>query len=81
MLGYRRPAANEAMLISGGRHGHTGAPLRVVTGHGAFVMPIFRQPRYLTLARQEAQLEERCVNSQGVTLRVHAVVAFKPAGL
>ena len=39
MLGYRVPAPDEAMLISGGRHSHNDAPFRVVTGHGAFVPP------------------------------------------
>jgi uncharacterized membrane protein YqiK len=77
MFGYRRPAPDEAMLISGGRYGQPGAPFRVVTGHGAFVMPILRKVRYLTLAMQEAQVAEQCVTRQGVTLLVRAIVAFK----
>ena len=40
MLGYRVPAPDAAMLISGGR-GRGDAPFRVVTGHGAFIMPFF----------------------------------------
>ena len=40
MFGYRVPAPDEAMLISGGRYGIKGAPFRVVTGHGAFVAPV-----------------------------------------
>ena len=40
MLGYRVPAPDEAMLISGGRSGRNGAPFRVVTGHGAFIAPV-----------------------------------------
>jgi len=35
MFGYRVPAPDEAMLISGGRAAGN-APFRVVTGHGAF---------------------------------------------
>ncbi|MFE2218788.1 flotillin, partial [Streptomyces canus] len=48
MFGYRVPAPDEAMLISGGRRGLGGAPFRVVTGHGKFVLPIFRKTRFLT---------------------------------
>jgi uncharacterized membrane protein YqiK len=77
MFGYRVPAPDEAMLIFGGRYGQRGAPFRVVTGHGAFVMPIFRKVRYLTLAMQEAEVAEQCVTKQGVTLLVRAVVRFK----
>jgi uncharacterized membrane protein YqiK len=81
--GYCVPAPDEAMLIFGGRRGQSwrsgqkGPPFRVVTGHGAFVMPFFRTVRYLTLAKQEAKLAEKCVTRQGVTLLVRAVVAFK----
>ena len=39
MLGYRVPRPDEAMLISGGRYGMNGAPFKVVTGHGTFVLP------------------------------------------
>ena len=43
MFGYRVPAADQAMLISGGRFRSQGAPFRVVIGHGAFVNPFWRQ--------------------------------------
>jgi uncharacterized membrane protein YqiK len=77
MLGYRVPAPDEAMLISGGRYGLKEAPFRVVTGHGAFVAPMFRKVRYLTLAMQEAEVSETCVTRQGISLNVRAVIAFK----
>ncbi len=77
MFGYRVPAPDEAMLVSGGRHGRGGTPFRVVTGHGAFVMPAFRKARYLTLAMQEAEVAETCVTRQGISLNVRAVIAFK----
>ncbi len=77
MFGYRVPAPDEAMLISGGKSGRTNAPFRVVTGHGAFVMPIFRKVRYLTLSMNEAEVEEVCVTRQGISLNVRAVIAFK----
>jgi flotillin len=77
MFGYRVPAPDQAMLISGGRYGIKGAPFKVVTGHGAFVSPFFRKVRYLTLAMREAEVTEQCVTKQGITLNVRAVIAFK----
>src|SRR3974377_614629 len=77
MLGYRVPAPDEAMLVSGGRRGLKDAPFRVVTGHGAFVAPMFRKVRYLTLDLQEAEVSETCVTKQGISLNVRAVIAFK----
>jgi flotillin len=77
MFGYRVPAPDEAMLISGGRRGMKDAPFRVVTGHGAFVTPFFRKVRYLTLSMQEAEVAESCVTKQGIALNVRAVIAFK----
>jgi uncharacterized membrane protein YqiK len=76
MFGYRVPAPDQTMLISGGRRAG-GAPFRVVTGHGAFVMPVFRKVRYLTLAMQESEVGETCVTKQGIALNVRAVIAFK----
>ena len=77
MLGYRVPAPDQAMLISGGRRGMGTAPFRVVTGHGAFVSPVFRKTRFLTLAMCEAEVDETCVTHQGIALTVRAVIAFK----
>ncbi|PXW25159.1 UNVERIFIED_CONTAM: SPFH domain/Band 7 family protein [Williamsia faeni] len=76
MFGYRVPAPDEAMLISGGRS-KGDAPFRVVTGHGAFVAPFFRKVRFLTLAMCEAEVAETCVTQQGLSLNVRAVIAFK----
>jgi len=77
MFGYRVPAPDESMLISGGRRWRGGSPFRVVVGHGAFVVPLFRKARYLTLAMQEAEVAENCVTRQGISLNVRAVIAFK----
>jgi flotillin len=77
MFGYRVPAPDQAMLISGGRYGIKGQPFKVVTGHGAFVPPVFRKVRYLTLAMRESEVTEQCVTRQGITLTVRAVIAFK----
>jgi flotillin len=77
MLGYRVPAPDEAMLISGGQRRRSGAPFRVVVGHGTFVIPLFRKARYLTLSMQEAEVAENCVTKQGISLNVRSVIAFK----
>lgn len=80
MFGYRVPAPNEAMLISGGKQKDTGdstLPFRIVTGHGAFVVPVFRKASFLTLAMREALVTDDCVTQQGITLAVKAVIAFK----
>src|ERR1700759_434138 len=77
MFGYRVPAPDEAMLISGRGGGPEGAPFRVGIGHGAFVTPVFRKVRYLTLSMQEAEVAETCVTKQGISLNVRSVIAFK----
>src|SRR6201998_3308875 len=76
MLGYKVLDPDEAMLISGGRI-RANAPFRVVTGHGAFIMPFFRKVRFITLAMWEGEVEGRCVTQQGVTLHVRAAIHFK----
>ncbi|HEY1973838.1 MAG TPA: SPFH domain-containing protein [Pseudonocardia sp.] len=76
MLGWKVPAPDEAMLISGGKN-KGEAPFRVVTGHGAFVVPFLRKVRFLTLSMAEAEVRERCVTKQGIALNVSAVIAFK----
>jgi flotillin len=78
MFGYRVPAPNEALLISGRKQRGTDAlPFKIVTGHGVFVAPIFSKATRLTLAMQEAEVEEDCYTQQGLTLSVQAVIAFK----
>jgi len=78
MFGYRVPAPNEALLISGGRPSTDGGlAFRIVVGRGAFVMPIVRKASLLTLAMREANVDEQCVSQQGISLRVSAVIAFK----
>ena len=77
MFGFRVPAPDEAMLISGGRSGQNGTPFKVVTGHGAFVVPFIRQASFLTLAMREAEVAEQCVTKQGIALQARAVIAFK----
>ncbi|HEV2640107.1 MAG TPA: SPFH domain-containing protein [Actinocrinis sp.] len=77
MLGYKVPAPDQAMLISGGRRGQSGAPFRVVFGHGRLVLPVFRKVRFLTLSMREAEVTEVCVTKQAIPLTVRAIIAFK----
>ncbi len=78
MFGYRVPAPNEALLISGRKQrGEDALPFKIVTGHGVFVAPIFSKATRLTLAMQEAEVFEDCYTQQGLTLSVQAVIAFK----
>jgi flotillin len=80
VFGYRVPAPNEALLISGRKQRGTDAlPFKIVTGHGVFVTPVFSKATRLTLAMQEAEVVEDCYTQQGLTLAVQAVIAFKVA--
>ena len=76
MFGYRVPDPDEALLISGGKPS-SGAPFRVVIGHGAYVTPFVRRANLLSLAMTEAEVQETCVTKQGIALNVKAVIAFK----
>jgi uncharacterized membrane protein YqiK len=78
MFGWHIPAPDQAMLISGGKQ-KGDLPFRIVTGHGAYVIPVFKKVSYLTLSLLEATVEEDCVSQQGITLRIQAVIAFKVA--
>jgi flotillin len=78
VFGYRVPAPNEALLISGRKQrGADALQFKIVTGHGVFVIPIFSRASRLTLAMQEAEVVEDCFTQQGLTLGVEAVIAFK----
>ncbi len=80
MFFYQVPTPNEAMLISGGKQRQTGdstLPFKIVSGNGAFVMPVFRKASFLSLAMREAVVTDDCVTQQGITLLVKAVIAFK----
>jgi flotillin len=77
MLLWYVPAPDEALLISGSKHGRPDAEFRVVTGHGCFVWPFKHKARVLSLASREAEIAEECITSQGVRLIVRAVVVFK----
>jgi uncharacterized membrane protein YqiK len=77
MLFWHVPAPNEALLISGSRRLTGDTQFRIVTGHGSFVLPIKQKARFLSLSLQESQIAEDCVTTQGITLSIRAVAAFK----
>lgn len=75
MFGYRVPAPDEAMLVSGW-HSKSNTP-RVIIGHGGWYMPLFSKVRMLSLSQQRVDLKEDCRTSDFITLEIEAVVAFK----
>jgi flotillin len=78
VFGYRVPAPNEALLISGRkRRGADALQFKIVTGHGVYVLPLFSRASRLSLAMQESEVWEDCYTQQGITLGVRAVIAFK----
>jgi uncharacterized membrane protein YqiK len=76
MFGWRVPAPNEAILISG-RKKSAEAPFRVIIGHGVFVAPILNKVSWMDLSLQEASVQEPCTTKQGINVSVKAVIAFK----
>jgi flotillin len=76
MFGWHVPRPDQAMLVSGGK-AKSGLPFKIVTGHGAFVLPFRSKVNYLTLSMQEAEVSEECVTQQGIAVKVKAVIAFK----
>jgi uncharacterized membrane protein YqiK len=77
MFGWHVPAPDEALLISGKRNTENGLPFKIVTGHGAFVLPVRSRASTLTLAMQESEVAEECVTKQGIALLCQAIIAFK----
>jgi flotillin len=77
MFGWHVPAPDEALLVSGKKAKEDALPFRIVTGHGAFVLPIRSRVSTLTLSMQESEVEEECVTKQGIALQCRAVIAFK----
>ena len=59
---FRRP--NEALLISGSKRQTDATQFRIVTGHGAFVVPVKQKARLLSLALREAEIVEDCITSR-----------------
>jgi uncharacterized membrane protein YqiK len=77
MLFWNVPAPDQALLISGSKRSDSESQFKIVTGHGAFVLPVLRKARYLSLALREAEIYEQCVSQQGIPLKLRAVAVFK----
>ncbi len=77
MIFWKVPAANEALLVSGGKRSSGGAQFKVVVGHGAVVVPGFRKAGLLSLDAREAVIAENCITKQGIVIVVNGVVVFR----
>ena len=62
MFFWHVPAPNEALLISGSKRAVGETQFRIVTGHGALVLPIIQKARLLSLALRESEKCEVTVN-------------------
>jgi uncharacterized membrane protein YqiK len=76
---WRVAEPNEALIISGVRHGNTGDGLgfKIVTGHGTLVIPGIQTVRRLSLDLREADLTIDCVTHQGIPVKIRGVVIYK----
>jgi flotillin len=74
---WQVPAPDQALLISGSKHRDGATQFRIVTGHGAFVIPIKQKSTMLSLALREAEILEQCVTAQGIPLELRAIAFFK----
>src|SRR5690348_5971994 len=69
---WRVAEPNEALIISGVRHGNTadGLGFKIVTGHGTLVVPGIQTVRRLSLDLREADLTIDCVTHQGIPVKI-----------
>ena len=56
MFFWKVPAPDEALLISGSKHKDATTQFRIVTGHGAFVLPWKQKASALSLALRESEI-------------------------
>ena len=75
---WRVAEPNEALIISGLRHGKEDAlGFKIVTGTGTFVAPGLQTVRRLDLGLHEAPLQTDCVTQQGIKVEIQGVVIYK----
>jgi flotillin len=77
---WKVPAADEALIVTGfaaSRSGTEGKTFKIVTGGGAFVIPVLQKAQYLGLAADKALLEVEGVDSQKIPVGVRGVAIFK----
>jgi flotillin len=77
---WKVPAADEALIVTGfaaSRSGTEGKTFKIVTGGGAYVIPVLQKAQYLGLAADKALLEVEGVDSQKIPVGVRGVAIFK----
>src|SRR5690349_8572755 len=77
---WKVPAADEALIVTG--FGVKGKAVgdrifKIVTGGGAFVMPVMQKAQYLGMSADKALLEVEGVDSQKIPVGVRGVAIFK----
>lgn len=79
-LMWRVAEPNEALIISGLRHGggaEQNLGFKIVTGKGTLVVPGVQVVRRLSLDLHETELQIDCVTHQGIPLKIRGVVIYK----
>ena len=77
---WKVPSADEALIVTGfaaSRSGTDGKTFKIITGGGAFVIPVLQKAQYLGLAADKALLEVEGVDSQKIPVGVRGVAIFK----
>jgi flotillin len=77
---WKVPAADEALIVTGfGVKGRAVGDriFKIVTGGGAFVMPVLQKAQYLTMKADKALLEVEGVDSQKIPVGVRGIAIFK----
>src|SRR6201991_2881267 len=77
---WKVPAADEALIVTG--FGVKGKAVgdrifKIVTGGGAFVVPVMQKAQYLGMSADKALLEVEGVDSQKIPVGVRGVAIFK----
>ena len=77
---WKVPAADEALIITGvGVKGRAVGDriFKIITGGGAFVVPVLQKAQYLGMSADKALLEVEGVDSQKIPVGVRGVAIFK----
>src|SRR4051794_5143767 len=79
---YRVPAADQALIITGGgtkgqTAGTEGRTYKIVTGGGSLVVPVLQKAQYLSMKADKAILEVEGVDAQKIPVGVRGVAIFK----
>ena len=79
---YKVPAADQALIITGGgtkgqTAGTEGRTYKIVTGGGALVIPVLQKAQYLSMKADKAILDVEGVDSQKIPVGVRGVAIFK----